>query len=154
MDFRRFLYFPIYLMMLLGTLQLRADVTGSILGYVRDSTGAVLPNASVTVTQSSTGYTRTVTSDSSGHYTVLALPPGTYRLSASMSGFDQGVVEGVVLNVNDALNFDFSLKVGNVSQSVSVEANALQVETTTTSQGTTITSQQILAMPLNGRSLP
>lgn len=152
MDFRRFRYLSLCLIMLLGTMQLRADVTGSILGYVRDSSGAVLPNATVTAIQASTGYSRTVTSDSSGHYAMLALPPGSYRLTASVSGFNLGVIEQIDLNVNDALNFDFNLTVGNVSQSVSVEANTLQVETTTTSQGTTITSQQILAMPLNGRS--
>ncbi len=66
---------------------LRADVTGSILGYVRDSSGGVLPNATLTVIQTSTGYTRTATTDGSGQYTFLALPPGTYRLTASNAGF-------------------------------------------------------------------
>jgi hypothetical protein len=127
-------------------------VTGSILGYVRDSSGGVLPNATLTVTQTSTGYTRTATTDGSGQYTFLALPPGTYRLTASNAGFENGVVENINLNVNDALKFDFALKVGNVSQTVSVDASAVQVDTTTTSMGTTITSSQILAMPLNGRS--
>ena len=60
------------------------------------------------------------------------------------------MVENINLNVNDALKFDFVLKVGNVSQTVSVDASAVQVDTTTTSMGTTITSSQILAMPLNG----
>ena len=63
-------------------LQLRADVTGSIIGYVRDASGAVLPNATLTVTQTSTGYTRTATTDASGQYSILALPPGNYRLTA------------------------------------------------------------------------
>src|SRR5271156_6002290 len=98
------------------TIPLRADVTGSILGYVRDSSGAVLPNATLTVTQTSTGYPRTATTDGSGQYSILALPPGSYRLTASMAGFENGVVENINLNVNDALNYDFSLKVGNVSQ--------------------------------------
>ncbi len=134
------------------TIPLRADVTGSILGYVRDSSGGVLPNATLTVTQTSTGYTRTATTDGSGQYTILALPPGTYRLTASDAGFENGVVENINLNVNDALKFDFTLKIGNVSQTVSVDASAVQVDTTTTSMGTTITSSQILSMPLNGRS--
>ena len=129
------------------TTPLRADVTGSILGYVRDSSGGVLPNATLTATQASTGYTRTTTSDGSGQYTFLALPPGIYRLTASGAGFENGVVENINLNVNDALKFDFVLKVGNVSQTVSVDASAVQVDTTTTSMGTTITSSQILAMP-------
>src|ERR1700678_22651 len=137
---------------LAGTPPLKADVTGSILGYVRDSSGGVLPNATLTVTQASTGYSRTATTDGSGQYTFLALPPGTYRLTASDAGFENGVVENINLNVNDALKFDFTLKIGNVSQTVSVDASAVQVDTTTTSMGTTITSSQILSMPLNGRS--
>ena len=96
--------------MLLGTVQLRADVTGSIIGYVRDSSGAVLPNATLTVIQTSTGYTRTATTDGSGAYSILALPPGNYRLTASMAGFENGVVENINLNVNDALKFDFALQ--------------------------------------------
>jgi hypothetical protein len=138
--------------MLLGALQLRADVTGSIIGYVHDASGAVLPNATLTVTQTSTGYTRTANTDGSGAYSILALPPGTYRLTASMAGFQNGVVENINLNVNDALKYDFSLQVGNVSQTVSVDASTVQVDTATTSLGTTITSSTILAMPLNGRS--
>jgi Carboxypeptidase regulatory-like domain len=140
------------LLLLLCTLQLRADVTGSIRGYVHDKSGAVVPNATVTALLTSTGYTRTVTSDTSGLYTLLALPPGTYKMTASSAGFEQAAIDNVVLNVNDALNFDFTLQVGNVNQTVSVNASALQIETTSTSQGTTITSSQILAMPLNGRS--
>jgi hypothetical protein len=152
MKIRDFLYFGVCLILLLGVLPLRADVTGSILGYVRDASGAVLPNATLTVIQTSTGYSRTATTDGSGAYSILALPPGTYRLTASMAGFQNGVVENINLNVNDALKYDFGLQVGNVNQTVSVDASTVQVDTATTSLGTTITSSQILSMPLNGRS--
>ena len=152
MKIGRCLYLCLCLAVLFSTLQLRADVTGSILGYVRDSSGAVLPNATLTVIQTTTGYSRTATADASGQYSILALPPGNYRLTASMAGFENGVVDNINLNVNDALKFDFALKIGNVSQTVSVDASTVQVDTTTTSMGTTITSAQILAMPLNGRS--
>ena len=152
MNFRRYRYLYLCLAVLFSTLQLRADVTGSLIGYVRDASGAVLPNATLTVTQTSTGYTRTASTDGSGAYSILALPPGTYRLTASMAGFENGTVENINLNVNDALKFDFALKVGNVSQTVSVDASTVQVDTATTSMGTTISSAQILSMPLNGRS--
>ncbi len=112
----------------------------------------MIPNATVTAAQTTTGYTRTATTDASGQYSILALPPGNYRLTASIAGFENGIVDNVDLNVNDALNFDFALPVGNVSQTVSVDASTVQVETASTSMGTTITSAQILAMPLNGRS--
>src|SRR5712692_7335704 len=140
------------LLVLLGTAHLWADVTGSIVGSVRDKSGAMLPNATVTATQTATGYSRTVSSDASGLFSILALPPGRYRLIASVPSFQQGVIDNIDLNVNDALHFDFALRVGNVSESVSVDANALQVQTVATSTGTTIESPQILAMPLNGRS--
>jgi Carboxypeptidase regulatory-like domain len=152
MELRRCRYFCLCLIVLLGTVQLWADVTGSILGYVRDKSGAVLPNATVTATVTATGYSRTVTTDASGQYSMLALPPGRYRLTASVPSFSQGIVENVDLNVNDALHFDFDLAVGSVTESVSVDASTLQVQTVATSTGTTIESPQILAMPLNGRS--
>jgi hypothetical protein len=140
------------LLLLLCTGQLRADVTGSISGYVRDASGGVLPNATLTIIQTTTGYTRTAATDGSGHYSILALPPGNYRLTATNAGFENGVVDKITLNVNDALKFDFDLKVGNVNQTVSVDASTMQVDTANTSMGTTITSSQILSMPLNGRS--
>src|SRR5216683_2738266 len=136
--------FCLCLLVLLGTARLWADVTGSILGYVRDKSGAVLPNANVTATETATGYSRTVATDSSGQYSILALPPGHYRLAASVAGFQQQVLDNVDLNVNDALHFDFLLQVGSISESISVEANALQVQTVTTATGTTLVSRPAL----------
>jgi hypothetical protein len=152
MDLRRFRYAYLCLIVLVGTLPLWADVTGSISGTVRDKSGAVLGNATVTILQVATHYTRTVTSDAAGHYSVLALPPGRYTLTTSVTGFEKAVIENVDLNVNDALHFDFSLQVGSVTSTVEVQADAQQIQTTSTQLGTTIESNQILAMPLNGRS--
>src|SRR5258705_5732033 len=87
MELRRVRCFCLCLIVLLGTVQLWADVTGSILGYVRDPSGAVLPNATVTAIQTATGYSRAVVSDASGQYSMLALLPGRYRLSASVPSF-------------------------------------------------------------------
>jgi Carboxypeptidase regulatory-like domain len=144
--------FGLCLIVLLGSSSLWADIAGTISGYVRDRSGAVLPGASVNAVQAATGYTRTATSDSTGQYTFLALPPGHYKLSASAKGFENGVIEDVDVKVNDALHFDFMLQVGNVNESVSVDASAVQVQTSSTSLGTTIETNQILALPLNGRS--
>jgi hypothetical protein len=140
------------LFILLGSIGLLADVTGSIVGYVRDKSGAVLPNASVNATQTATGYSRTVAGDAAGQFSILALPPGRYRLSAVVPSFEKGVIDNVDLDVNDALHFDFVLQVGSVNESISVDASAVQIQTVTTALGTTIESPQILAMPLNGRS--
>ena len=152
MELRRFRYACLCLIVLVGTLPLLADVTGSISGTVRDKSGAVLANATVTVMQTATHYTRTVASDAAGQYSVLALPPGRYNLTASVAGFEKGVIQNVDLDVNDALHFDFSLQVGNVTATVEVQADAQQIQTTSTQLGTTIESSQILALPLNGRS--
>ncbi|HZC24838.1 MAG TPA: carboxypeptidase regulatory-like domain-containing protein, partial [Candidatus Binatia bacterium] len=140
------------LIVVFGTATLWADVTGSIQGFVRDQSGAIVPNASIDIVELATGYQRTVTSNSSGQYTVLALPPGRYRLIASAGNFQKEVIDRVELNVNDTLHFDFVLRIGSVSQSVTVDASALQVQTSSASLGTTIQTDQILAMPLNGRS--
>jgi len=152
MELRRFRYACLVVVVFLSTVQLRADVTGSISGYVRDKSGAVLAQANVTVVKVDTHYTRTVMTDAAGQYSVLALPPGRYTLNASVTGFEKGVIENVDLNVNDTLHFDFSLQVGSVSATIEVQADAQQIQTTSTQLGTTMESTQILAMPLNGRS--
>jgi hypothetical protein len=152
MELRRFRCACLCLVVFLGTMQLWADVTGSVTGYVRDKSGAVLASASVTATQIATGYTRTVTSDAAGKYVILALPPGHYRLTTTARNFQKAVLEDIDVAVNDVLNFDFVLQVGSVSEVVSVQADTQQVQTTSTQLGTTIESNQILALPLNGRS--
>ena len=152
MELRRSRCFCLCLIVLFSSLPLWADIAGSISGYVRDRSGAVLPGASVSAVQAATGYTRNATSDSEGQYIFLVLPPGRYKLTASARNFEKGVIEDVDVKVNDALHFDFMLQVGNVNESVSVDASAVQVQTTNSALGTTIETSQILALPLNGRS--
>lgn len=145
-------YFCLCLLVLLGSANLMADVTGSIQGYVRDSSGAVISGARVTVTEVATNLNRGTTTDSQGSYIFLALPPGRYSINANITGFRQATLKDIDLKVNDELRYDLTLSVGGTQEVVSVEASALQVETVNTSMGTTIESPQILAMPLNGRS--
>ena len=152
MGLRRSRCFCLCLIVLFSSLPVWADIAGSISGYVRDRSGAVLPGASVSAVQAATGYTRNATSDSEGQYIFLVLPPGRYKLTASARNFEKGVIEDVDVKVNDALHFDFMLQVGNVNESVSVDASAVQVQTTNSALGTTIETSQILALPLNGRS--
>src|ERR1051326_5084245 len=75
---------------------LRADITGTILGTVRDASGAAMPNVSITVTNTETSLAQTARSDTTGDYRFLALPVGTYRVEASQSGFRKYVAENVV----------------------------------------------------------
>ena len=144
--------FCLCLLVLLGSASLMADVTGSIQGYVRDSSGAVISGTRVTVTEVATNLNRETTTDSQGAYTFLALPPGRYQIVATITGFRQATLKDIDLKVNDELRFDLTLAVGAAQETVSVEANAVQVQTVSTTLGTTIESPQILAMPLNGRS--
>lgn len=87
-----------------------------------------------------------------GTYRFLALPAGTYRLTAAGAGFEEFVVSSIVVKVNDQLRINISMKVGSVQEKVSVTANALQVETQNTQLGDVIDSKKMLALPLNGRS--
>ncbi len=147
----RFLFLCV-LVLLAAAATLNADVTGSIQGYVRDSSGAVISGARVTVTEVATNLNRGTTTDTQGAYMFLALPPGHYKINATVTGFRQATLNDIDLKVNDELRYDLTLTVGGTQETVSVEANAVQVETVSTSTGTTIESPQILAMPLNGRS--
>ena len=144
--------FCLCLLVLVGSASLMADVTGSIQGYVRDSSGAVISGAHVTVTEVATNLQRGTITDTQGAYIFLALPPGHYKIDASVTGFRQATLTDIDVRVNDELRYDLTLAVGGTQQTISVEANAVQVETVSTATGTTIESAQILAMPLNGRS--
>jgi hypothetical protein len=149
---RAYRYLCLCWLILVATATLWADVTGSIQGYVRDSSGAVVTGTRVKVTNTATNSSQEATTDELGAYNFLALPPGKYSISATSTGFQQSVVNDVTLDVNDRLRFDLVLKVGSVQQVAEVEANAVQVQTSSTELGTTIESPQLLAMPLNGRS--
>jgi Carboxypeptidase regulatory-like domain len=132
--------------------ELPADVTGSILGTVRDASNAVVTGATVTATETTTNFSRTSVSTSSGEYHLLALPAGQYRVSAAAPGFEQFITTGITVQVNDQLRVDVSLKIGSVKEAVTVEANGVQVETESTQLGQVVGTKQILSLPLNGRS--
>ena len=131
---------------------LLADVTGSILGVVRDPSKAVIKGAQVSVTNTQTNFSEKTLSAEDGSYRFLALPAGTYTLNVTAAGFEQFNDTGIVVKVNDQLRVDVSLTVGSVQQEVSVAAGTVQVETENTQLGDVIDSKKMLALPLNGRS--
>ena len=137
---------------LLATSSLWADVTGSILGVVHDPTQAVVAGARVVATNVETNLSRETMSAADGAYRILALPPGTYTVTATAAGFQQYITKGIDVKVNDQLRIDITLQVGSVQQEVDVTANAVQVETANTQLGDVIESKKMLALPLNGRS--
>ena len=131
---------------------LRADVTGSILGVVHDRTQAVVAGARIVATNADTNLSRETVSAVDGSYRFLALPAGTYKVTATAAGFQQYVTTDIDVKVNDQLKIDITLQVGSVQQEVNVTANAVQVETDSTQLGDVIESKKMLALPLNGRS--
>ncbi|MEQ1883932.1 MAG: carboxypeptidase-like regulatory domain-containing protein [Bryobacteraceae bacterium] len=120
-------------------------------GAVRDESGAVVPLVQVTATQTETGFRRTAETDESGNYVLLNLPLGPYRLEAMKMGFRSYVQTGISLQVGTSPEIPITLGVGQVSETVNVEANASQIETRSIGVGTVIETQRILELPLNGR---
>jgi hypothetical protein len=126
--------------------------TSQIEGAIKDSTGLAIPGAAVKVTQTATGVVRTAVSGVEGGYVLPNLPVGPYLLEVAKEGFAKYAQRGIVLQVDTNPTIDVVLQVGAVSEQVIVEANAVQVETRTTSIGQVVNNQQIAEMPLNGRN--
>ena len=125
--------------------------TARITGSVQDSTGAIIPGAQVTVINTSTNATVTVTSDSSGLFTVNALPIGPYSASVSSTGF-AGQTQRFVLSVSQSQTVAFKLNPGEQSTVVEVTSAAPLVDAGTSSIGETIQGRQVTELPLNGRN--
>ncbi len=128
------------------------QLTATLSGVVTDSSGAVIANATVTVTQTATNAMRTVQTDPSGNYSVTLLPAGSYTLEASASGFEKYVAKDVVLNVGERRGLNIQLKAGATSTTVTVEAAAVAVDTESSAQAGTITGVQIRELELAGRN--
>src|SRR5437016_5577869 len=138
--------------MLFTSTVLRADVTGSISGVVRDRSQAVVAGTHVQATNVNTNLSQETTSASDGTFRILALPVGKYRLTATLAGFRTFTATDIDLKVNDQLHFDVTLQIGSLAENVTVEANSVQVETESTQLGDVIESKKMLSLPLNGRS--
>lgn len=134
-----------------GSVFAQSAAVSQISGTVRDSTGAVIPNAQVTITQISTGMTRSVQTGPEGDYTILSLPVGPYRITITKEGFSSYVQEGVVLQVASNPVIDASLSVGSINQQVSVESNAAMVESHSSGVGQVVDQERVVDLPLNGR---
>ena len=126
--------------------------TGEITGTVTDSTGAVVPGATITVTDLTTNTRRSVQTNAAGVYSLPALPPGTYSLRTEMQSFEAQIRNNITLQVSQVARIDVALKVGDVSQAVEVQGGAPVLETESTAVGTVIENQRIVELPLNGRN--
>ena len=136
----------------LPTIQAQVS-TGTILGVVHDSSGAVVPGASVVARETETNQSRTETTGGDGAYRFDGLPVGSYEITVKATGFETVVQTGLTLAVGQEAVSNFALQVGSVSQTVSVTAEAANlVNTTESSLSSLVAPQTISDLPLNGRN--
>ena len=125
---------------------------GAISGTVTDSSGAAVPNATVTITNQSTQLTRTLNTDNGGFYSAEGLGTGEYAIKVSATGFRENVTRDIQLDPGQRRANNIKLEVGSASSEITVTANAVQVNTESSENGGTISSKQIDNLMLNGRN--
>jgi hypothetical protein len=124
----------------------------AINGTVRDPSGAVIPQATITLTNTETNVARTGVTDSAGEYIITAIPPGTYVLRVQKQGFESVTQPAFTLQVNQTTTFNFTLHVGTTKQVVTVQAVGAQLQTSTAGLGSVVTQSAVNDLPLNGRN--
>ena len=140
------------IVVLLSASTVMAQATAQITGTVKDSSGGVLPGASVTVTQTETGFKREAISDTDGVFNLPSLPIGPYRLEVALQGFRTFVQTGIVLQVNSNPSVPVVLELGTVQEAITVTANTQTVETRALGISQVMENKRILELPLNGRN--
>src|SRR5947209_16282046 len=126
-------------------------INGTVLGTVKDSTGAVMTAVNISVKSLETGTVRTATTDSSGTYQLLSMPAGTYQVEAAATGFQTSIRDHVTVTVGAAVTVNFELALGEVRQEVTVSSEAPQVNMTDASLGGLVGEREVRELPLNGR---
>jgi len=125
----------------------------TIVGTVTDPSGAVMPNVNITVTNSSTNWTRTYPTNDSGQYVAPDIQIGKYAVKAEAAGFKVAEQKDIVLQVGDRLRVDFQMKVGTTAETITVEANAIAVQSDSGEISNVITDKQVSQIAINGRSI-
>src|ERR1700733_14465771 len=138
--------------LLLSPVFSHAQGLGSIVGPVRDSTGAAVASAKVTATQTATGLSREAISNADGYFVLSSLSPTDYSLTIEAQGF-RGERQAVTLLADQSLTVNFKLQPGATTQTVVVEGYAAQVDTSTSTLGQVVERQRISGLPLNGRNV-
>jgi hypothetical protein len=134
-----------------GSIHAQSD-SSSISGTVTDASGAVLPNANITVHNNATRSDRSATTNESGSYTLTNLPPGDYNVRAEIAGFETTMLNNVHLDPSIGRRIDLALKVGNATTEITVQAVANTVQTESGAVGQLITQEQVKDIQLNGRN--
>ncbi len=140
------------LLLAVGTAGVAQVTTGSILGTVRDASGAVVAGATVTITDTGKGTTSVKQTDAEGNYNVPFLIPGTYSIAVEMKGFKRSVSNNVVLDIDQKAQLDFSLETGGASETVEVTSAAPLIRLDSSELGEVVGKRQVQNLPLNGRN--
>ena len=128
------------------------QTTATLVGTITDNSGALMPNVSVRATNLATSVSRETSTDSSGNFTLPFLPSGTYDVTATSKGFKAQKLSGILLQVQQTVRADFQLQVGEVTESVNVEASGAFLQTENATVGSVIDAKKIADLPLNGRN--
>jgi len=148
--------FPALICLFLGfcafTPAARAQTTSTIEGSVTDHQGLAVAGAEVRLAGDTVGFDKTTMTDGNGNYQLATVPAGTYKLTVSHSGFGTKAFTSLDITLNRTLRFDVTLEVSSVQEVVEVSAVPPLLETSSSSEGVTITPQQIVDMPINGRN--
>src|SRR5262245_2872740 len=145
--------FAIGLILVLTSTSAWAQATAELNGRVTDESGGVLPGVTVTVPQTDTGFTRSVVTESNGLYVVSNLPTGPYRLEVALQGFRTYAQTGIVLQVAATPTINVVLSVGNLQETVTIEAAAPLVDVKSTGISEVVEQERILELPLQGRQV-
>ncbi|MBC7928846.1 MAG: TonB-dependent receptor [Bryobacteraceae bacterium] len=129
-----------------------AAPSGTILGTVKDASGAVVTGAKVTATNKGTSQSRSAITDEQGNYVLTAMPLGEYSLNSALTGFKQSVFASVTLQVDQQARVDFTLQVGDAATSIEVNTSAALLNTDASAIGQVVENKKIVDLPLNGRN--
>jgi hypothetical protein len=143
-------FYPLFL--LVPPAVLAQVQSGTIVGTVSDAAGAAVPGARVTLVNEGTRFTRTVETNMSGQYVATSVPTGGYTAAVEMQGFQKLVRTGLTLTAADTLTIDLRLQVGNVQETIEVKETPPLLQAQTAAVSSLVTNQQMIEMPLNGRT--
>src|SRR6267143_3330110 len=150
---RYFVFCVLIICLVAAVPSVAAQITsGTITGLVTDDSGSAVAGASVTVTFTQTGATRTATTSAEGTFSFQELSPGLYNITVSKQGFKKVEQRGVEAHVSDLTNVMIKMPVGGIVETVEVEASAVQVETQSGVVGNVVTGQEVRELPMNGRN--
>ena len=150
---QRFWFLPTVLIFLLLLAPAYGQkITGTISGSVTDPSGAVVPDATITITNTETGLLRTTTTNTEGEFSAPDMPAGIYKVVIKQANFKEFIADKVELHVSSEAKINAQMQLGNTNETVTVEANTIQVQTDDASLGEVVEGQQVRDLPLNSRN--